>query len=351
VVNTTISNYIKGEEVNILRNRKLTAMLKSRGRITMNWSGNDMNWKVRYRRAPMTGYADTDTLTFQRRDRWKTANLGWRGYSATDAMTKGERLKNRGVQAIINVYSQIAQSLMEDMEESFSDEFYINGNATGNSKRMHGIESFMAGTAQAGNYVALPNATFANLNTNLGSYGGNWTGTWPTGTGDASYDFWSPLLVDYTNTAWTATTKTWPNTCVEALRFAIIKSLKNKTLKGKLDVFFLNDELYRQFLSLLDSKQRILIQSNESNSTLIKLGFTDVQNFDGVDITYEYGTPVNVGYGINVDQMEVRSMQPQLFVPDGPDYDIASKSWRFSIDFFGNTVWNPRYQVKLNAYS
>jgi len=350
-VNTTISNYIKGEEVNILRNRKLTAMLKSRGRITMNWSGNDMNWKVRYRRAPMTGYADTDTLTFQRRDRWKTANLGWRGYSATDAMTKGERLKNRGVQAIINVYSQIAQSLMEDMEESFSDEFYINGNATGNSKRMHGIESFMAGTAQAGNYVALPNATFANLNTNLGSYGGNWTGTWPTGTGDASYDFWSPLLVDYTNTAWTATTKTWPNTCVEALRFAIIKSLKNKTLKGKLDVFFLNDELYRQFLSLLDSKQRILIQSNESNSTLIKLGFTDVQNFDGVDITYEYGTPANVGYGINVDQMEVRSMQPQLFVPDGPDYDIASKSWRFSIDFFGNTVWNPRYQVKLNAYS
>ena len=351
VVNTTISNYIKGEEVNILRNRKLTAMLKSRGRITMNWSGDDMNWKVRYRRAPMTGYADTDTLTFQRRDRWKTAKLGWRGYSATDAMTKQERLKNRGVQAIINVYSQIAQSLMEDMEESFSDEFYINGNATGNSKRMHGIESFCGGTQQAANLVALPNANFANLNTNLGSYGGNWSGTWPTGTGDASYDFWSPLLVDYTNTGWTAATKTWPNTCVEALRFAIIKSLKNKTTKGKLDVFFLNDELYRQFLSLLETKQRILIQANESNSTLIKLGFTDVQNFDGVDITYEYGTPANVGYGLNVDQMEVRSMQPQLFVPDGPDYDIASKSWRFSIDFFGNCVWNPRYQVKLFNYT
>jgi hypothetical protein len=351
IVNTTISNYIKGEEVNILRNRKLTAMLKSRGRITMNWTGTDMNWKVRYRRAPMTGYADTDTLTFQRRDRWKTATLGWRGYSATDAMTKGERLKNRGVQAIVNVYTQIAQSLMEDMEESFSDEFYINGNATGNGKRMHGIESFTAGTQQAGNYVALPNATFAGLNTNLGSYGGTWTGTWPTGTGDASYDFWAPLLVDYTNTAWSATSKTWANTCVEAMRFAIIKSLKNKTTKGKLDVFFLNDELYRQFLGLLETKQRLLIQSNSSNSTLIKLGFTDVQNFDGVDITYEYGTPANVGYGLNIDQMEVRSMQPQLFVPDGPDYDIASKSWRFSIDFFGNCVWNPRYQVKLFNYS
>lgn len=350
VVNTTISNYIRGEEVNILRNRKLTAMLKSKGRITMNWAGDDMNWKVRYKRAPMTGYADTDTLTFQRRDRWKTARLGWRGYSATDAMTKQERLKNRGVQAIINVYSQIAQSLLDDMQEGFSDELYIDGNATGNSKKMHGIESF-CGSGSVGTLVAAPDDSFAGLDTDLGGYGGTWTGTWPTGVGDANYDFWSPLLVNYTGSGWSAATKTWPNTCVEALRFAIIKSMKNKTEKGKLDVFFLNDELYRQFLGLLETKQRIAIQSNTSNSTLLKLGFTDVQNFDGIDITYEYGTPADVGYGINCDQMEIRSMQSQLFVPDGPEYDIASKSWRFAIDFFGNAVWNPRYHVKLKNYS
>src|SRR5947209_8232261 len=143
VVNTTIANYIKGEEVNILRNRKLTAMLKSKGRITMNWSGDYMDWKVRYRRVPMQGYADTDTLTFPRRDRWKTAQLQWRGYASTDSMTKQEKLKNRGAQAIINLYDQIAKSLMEDMEENFSDELYIDGNASGNSKKIHGIESFL----------------------------------------------------------------------------------------------------------------------------------------------------------------------------------------------------------------
>ena len=43
-------------------------IFKSRGRITMNWSGTQMDWKVRYRRAPMQGYADTDTLTFARRE-------------------------------------------------------------------------------------------------------------------------------------------------------------------------------------------------------------------------------------------------------------------------------------------
>lgn len=350
VVNTTISNFIKGEEVNILRNRKLTALLKSKGRITTNWSGDDMVWRVRYRRAPMVGYADTDTLTFARRDRWKTARLGWRGYSATDGMTKGERLKNRNAQAIINVYSQIAQSLMEDMEESFGDELYIDGNAAGNGKKIHGVESFL-GAGSVGAFVAQPSDSFAGLNTALASYGGAWTGTWPTGVGDAHYDFWSPLLVNYTGSGWTPATKTWQTTCIEALRFAILKSHKNKTTRGKIDVTFLNDELYRQFLAALDDKQRIQIQSNSSNSTLIKLGFTDVQNFDGVDITYEFGTPQNVGYGFNVDQMELRSMQSQLFVPEGPEYDQASKTWRFSIDFFGNAVWNPRYFYKLGAYT
>ncbi len=351
VVNTTISNYIKGEEVNILRNRKLTAMLKAKGRITMNWDGDDMNWKIRYRRSPMQGYADTDTMSFKRQDRWKTARLDWRGYNSTDQMTKVERLKNRGVSQIINVYEQIAKSLMEDMEESFSDEFYIDGNATGNSKRMHGIESFCGSGATIANLVRTPNDTFAGLNTNLGSYGGSWTGNWPTGTGDAHYDFWAPLLVDYTGTGWQATTKTWANTCGEVLRFAIIKSQKNKTNKGKLDCFMLNDELYRQFLDFQDTKMRINATHNASNSTLVKLGFTDVFNYDGVDITYEYGTPGDTGYGLNIDQMEVRSMQPQLFVADGPEYDIGSKAWRFSIDMFGNTVWNPRYQVKLKNFT
>jgi hypothetical protein len=352
VVNTTIANFIKGEEVNILRNRKLTAMLKSRGRITFNWAGEHMDWKVRYRRAPMQGYADTDTLTFPRRDRWKTATLPWRGYALTDSMTKGEKLKNRSVQAIINIYDQIAKSIMEDMEESFGDELYIDGNAAGNAKRIHGLESFLGASAQSGNFVGLPSSTFAGLNCTLGAYGGNWSsGTWPIGKGDAHYDFWAPTIVDYTNTAWSAGTKTWPNTCVEALRFGIQKSQKNKTKKGSLDMILLEGELYRQFLALLDSKQRIVVQSNASNSTLIKLGFTDVQNFDGVDITWEYGTPVGVGYGLNVDQMELRSMQGQLFVPEGPDYDISGKSYRFSIDFFGNCVWNPRYQLAFKALS
>lgn len=354
IVNTTIHEYIREEEVNILRNRKLLALLKSRGRITFNHSGDLMDWKVKYKRAPMQGYADSDTLTFSRHDRWKTAQLPWRGYAATDSMTKLEQLKNKGTEAIIKVYSQIARNLLDDIEDQFGDELYKDGNAVDNPKGIHGIESFMgtSGAAPAtGSVIGLPSDNYAGLATDLGFYGGNWTKTggnttWPTGTGDAHYDFWSPLIVDYGDADWAAGGTTWADTCKEALRFAIIKSKKNKSKKGQLDVIILNDELYRQWLDVLDPKERIIVRRGDEVG-LVALGFTDVTNWDGVDITFEYGVPSGVGYGFAVDQMELCSLQAQLFSPTGPDEDIATQSFRFSIDFYGNMKHNPRYFCKL----
>lgn len=348
VVNTTIHNYIRQEEINILRNRKLTAMLKEKGRITFNASGDLLDWKVRYKRAPIQGTTGYGTLTFAARDRWKTAQLGWRGYAGTDQIQKIDRLKNKSTEAIINVYSQIATSLLDDIEDQYGDEFYVDGNASGNEDRIHGLESFLGTSgAASGGYIGTPSDTYAGLSTGLAGYGGSWSGDWPTGTGDAHYDFWSPVIVDYTDTAWAASTKTWPNTCLEALRFGIIKSKKNKSKKGMLDLILLNDELYRQFLDKLQTEEQINVNRG-ATSGLIAAGFQDVTNFDGVDVTSEYGVPTTVGYGVSLMQMELRSLQGQMFVPEGPDFDIAAQSYRFSIDFYGNLRCNPRHMVKFD---
>lgn len=358
ILNTTIHEYIRDEEINIMRNRKLLAMLKDRGRISFNHSGDIMDWKIRYKRSPMQGYADSDTLTFARRNRWQTAQLEWRGYSATDSMTKLEKLKNKGEQAIIKIASQIVESLMADMDDQFGDEFYIDGGAAGNSKRMHGIESFM-GTSAASTVspTGLANSTYAGLVCTLGNYGGTWTGSWPTGTGDAHYDFWTPLILDYTSAVatasggWAATTKTWPNTCKEAMRYGLIKSKKNKSKKGMLDMYLINDDLYRQFLTALDTNERTTVRRGDSKQGLYALGFTDAVNFDGCDVAEEYGVPSSLGYGWSMDNMELRSLQSQLFEADDVDFDISTQSDRFAVNFFGNARYNPRYFVKLKNIS
>lgn len=359
VVNTTIRKYLREQEINVMRNRKLTALLREKGRIIYNDSGESLDWKVRYKRAPLRGYSDAETLTFPRRNRWKTATLPWRGYASTDSMTKKERLMNKSTEAIVKIYSETGKLLMEDVEDAFGDEFYIDGNASGNTNRIHGIESFMGtngtvhittGAQQSANAAdknGYPTDTYAGLLTTLGNYGGTWTGSWPTGTGQAHFDFWSPNIVCYNSTAFSGAADTFAAQGDEAIRYGIIKSQKNKSKRGQLDMILLDSTLYEQLLQLMDSKERFVSRPGRNEGSLAKLGFSDVLNYDGVEVTWEYGLPSLVGYGFNVDEMELRSLQGQLFVAEGPDFDIASQSWRFSVDFYGNARFNPRHFMKL----
>jgi len=333
---TTIKKYVKGETEQLLRNRKLFAMINDRGRVMYNLSGTSINWKVRYRHAPLSGFDYGDTLSFAAVNRWKEAELPWRGVAATDVITESERLQNRGQEAIVNVVDGMVKRLMEDCTEQAGDMFYYDGNATGHAKDWHGIESFMSASgAASGGYVGVNDDNYAGLSTALAAYGGSWTGNWPTGTGDAHYDFWTPTIVDYTDTAWSAATKTWPNTCIEALRYGIIKGQKNKSRKGQMDVIILNDELLRQFKDKLQTEEQLNVSQN-GPSGLYRLGFTDTINFDGVDITKEYGVPDGVGYGWCMDNVELMSLQDDIFVSKEPDFDMESQATRFAIVNYGN---------------
>src|SRR5215471_7594070 len=253
IASTTIHEYVREVEDNIMRNRKLLALMRSKGRITFGHAGDVLDWKIRYKRAPMRVFRESETLTFSRINRWKTAQLDWRGYASTDAITKLERLKNKNVEAIVKIYSQMTESLMDDIQENFHDELYVDGNLAANAGRIHGFESWFGTSGlQPQGFVGINADSYAGLNTALANYGGTWTTvtnqtTWPRGSGDPEYDFWTPLVVSYTNGSWTATTKTWPNTCSEALRFTINHMMKNKSAKGMLNLILLERELYRQF--------------------------------------------------------------------------------------------------------
>jgi hypothetical protein len=184
----------------------------------------------------------------------------------TDSMSKMERLENSGTEAIIKVYSTIATNLVKDMEEAFSEELYINGYLAANAKRFHGIESIFGYTNTGFNvaqYVLAASQTYAGLNTQLNAYGGTWSGTWPTGRGTTEYDFWTPLIVNFGSTSFTASPNNdWAHSAHDAMRYGIIKSRRNKSLNGQLDVLMVDDEMYRIYLGVLDAKERIIVQRN-----------------------------------------------------------------------------------------
>lgn len=357
VLQTTIAEYMLGAEDETIRNRKLLALMKAKGRITFGHYGTQLDWGIRYKQRDIDGYADGDTLSFQRSDLSKRANVPWRGYTMTDMVTKKEKLMNRGKAALIKYVSEMVEGMMEDFQVRFHKQLYIDGNASGNSKKIHGFDSFTGTSgASSGNYIATPSDSYASLNTDLGSYGGTWTGTWPSGEGDSEYDFFSPILVDNTNTGFGASTHTWAANAVDIMRFGIVKAKRNDSKLGMIDVVLLDGELYRQYETLLDTKERAIVQQGQGLPTLRNLGFGDTIWFEGAEVTWEYGVPNDAsgdpqGYGFNVDMLELCSLQDTLFSSEGPFYDEASLSERFAIHMFGNMKWRPRYFVKFASYS
>lgn len=354
VVHTTIAQHLKEVEVDILRNRKLLAKLEALGRVSTGWSGDEVKWPIQYRRAKPRGFGMGDTMEFAQKDRYKTAKLPVRGYALGDSVSKLEKLENKSVGQIVDVFSGMTDNLLDDMRENFCDELFIDGNASGNSKRMHGLESmfaFDAATALAANGVVTPDDTYAGLRTKPGYYGGTWAGTWPSGSGDAHRDFSSPVMVNTSSTNWVgAGHTTFAETGEKALRRGIMWSQRNKSASGRLDTILLEQEMFYDLANVFAAKEKVHVTRNEAVS-LVSLGFTDVLNLDGVEISWEYGMPASTGYGFNCNQMGLRSWQDQLFVPEGPDYDIAAKAWRFSVDFFGNAFFKPRYFVKWYPYA
>ena len=116
-----------------------------------------------------------------------------------------------------------------------------------------------------------------------------------------------------------------------------------------MDLILFEQSLWRPLLDALATKERIVIERGQKQSPLIALGYNDIVDYDGVELTWEYGLPGGVGYGFNCDEMEVMSMQDTMFSPTGPVYDEATMTYRFSIDYFGNCSWNPRAFAAFKA--
>jgi len=339
--NTTISNYFKTVEDATLRRRIVLAMLMDKGKILYNQHGTDLVWRVKYRQAPTVGLSDGMGFgSISQQDRWKTATLDWRAFGTSDAIGKMEQLKNDGPQAIVRVVKQMAQSLAYDMETSFAEQLYVDGNASGNESTLHGFNSFtsVSGGATAG-FVGINNDTYAGLSTTLGNYGGSWSAdSWPlAGTGDTTYDFWTPVVIDYSDTAWTASTKTWPNTCLEAMRAGIMAVQKNGAM---LDLITLDLQMFRQFKDKVQAEEQINVTRGAGDSAPYRLGFKDVIFFDGTEVGWEYGVPVDSngngqGFGWSFDIVELLCMQDRMFVT-AQDTKVDEQTYRVTVDFFGN---------------
>ena len=366
VIQTTIQNYLRETEQTTFRRFKVFAMLEGSGNVVMNSSGLNLNWQVRMRNQPVSGNNGETPRVFARQNLFQTATLPYRGYQVTDSIFRREMLENRGQAALINVAGGMATRLEESMSEHLAKEIYIDGNRAGNELRFHGLESIFAidgtvnvtdGTKRAANAddpFGWPADNYAGLSTGLGAVAGSQLqGSWPNGVADPEYDYWSPIVVNYTSKYFKgknsagADSFTWDDQCVQAVREGIQQAKRNDTKESQIDMVVLDRKLYIAYMNKLDAKERALISSNTG---LKQYGFKDSFLQDGCDITTEYSVPLNCGYGLSIANMELYCMEGNLLTSEGPFYNEDTQAYRYVVSVLGNIkLKSPRNFFKLQA--
>jgi hypothetical protein len=362
VVNTTIKDYVHGFEQEVLRRRILLDRIKKAGNIEYNASGTDFTWNVKKSQRTLQVNNGTQIFTFAPTNVQKQASLTYQGYAMGERITKRERLMNRGTPAIVKIFEGLIDDMFEDADSRFAEEIYVDSAATGNAGRISGVNTIYstptqtydtttttattAHTANAADPTGVPLATYGGLSTVPGNEGGTWTGRWPDiGYGDAEFDYFSPLVINYTSTYFDGSSTTWANNCVAALRYGLTFSQRNIASEGMCDLVIMASNLFRQFKDKKDANERVVINQGSKDREYGIKG--DIFYQDGAEITHEAGVPAAEAYGYNIDKVFLLSMQGKLWEAEGPIPNIESRDWRIIVDFLGQMKFkSPRNFVK-----
>lgn len=316
---TTMGDHMRDVEEAMMRHYPFMASLMEGGRVEYNCGGRGFDWRIQYRLHPMEGNTGATARTFDQKNLYQTAILDWRGYQATDAISERELQEAKDSKnALIKVIDGFSDRIETSIKQGLAQQVYVDGNATGNEMFWHGLESFFgatqtvnsstgaARTANAADYVGYPNDTYAGLSTVLGTKGGaQYTGSvWPNGNADPEYDYFSPLLVNYTCTGFGGATDTWAAQGDEAMRYGIVNSQRNE-LGAPVNEIWLARNLYIDFLNLIDGKEQIMANGDTGKKGL---GFGNKVMFDGVPVTWDTAIANNVGYGLNFANVTLRCM-------------------------------------------
>ena len=352
VVNTTAKKYFADAADATVRKRLFLALLAKHGRIVFNQSGYDCTWAVEYSQPSVQSHGASGEYSFSETDLYRHLNIDWRGYVATDKMDYKNYLMNQGSTAIIDRYSRIMPQLRKSLDDHFHGELYIDGNASGNENRLHGMLSFAGdGTTVAADIVAQPSDTYAGKSTALQNQGGSWSTDlstkpnaavatdWPDGNGTSEYDYISPVLPNITSNNWGTGSTTWEDNCGRILRRTSTWLTKNGGTDGRPSVYMMANDLFNGYQEYQEAKFRNVIPHPEARD----LGFPDALNQDGVMVKYEFDVAAGTFWGINVQQVELASLDSVLFGSRGPYYDIKSDAYLFKAGFFGNARYNPKY--------
>lgn len=370
---STTARHLTTVENNAMRNFPFLALIEENDRIETGCSGRGMDWRIKYRNHDVEGNRGEGPRAFNRKNLRTMAYLGYRGYQVTDIIYRKELKENRGPEALVKIMDNFRSDLTDSLQQHLGRQVFVDGEATGNEDTWHGLDSMFGisagntlAAAGSGSHsraqadlLAVPDDTYAGIDTDLGGLGGEQEASvmWPLGVADSEYDAWSPMIAihdtDYFDTP-LGGTPTAHAVLEEVLRFCIINAARNATLDEQITQVLLDRSLYQSLVRQFAGKEKLNITKGEGPATLSSIGFKNVLNFDGVEVTWDAAVPSNRGYGFNINGIDLKSMEDEgLFHLDEVEYDMTDQGFRVALSTLSNMRFKsgPRNAFKLIPYA
>jgi hypothetical protein len=361
---STLAQHLREQEKSILRNYLIGALVQNGGRVLYNESGRGFTWPVLYKLHEVQGDVGMGLRSFQPTSQFQTAGLPYRGYHVTDSISRGEFLQNRGPEAVINIFNGMGERMNQSLSQKLGPMYYVDGAATGNEKGWHGFETMYGanGTtnitsgatrntqraANAADPTGYADDTYAEIDTELGAYGGQAESNvyWLEGDPSTEYDVWTPPIINYTSSYFSATA-TFEANGRKAMRYLLTHGSRRGGKDRQPSNIALARNLWIQFLNAHDSKQQINVGTG-----LVEweLGFGETQKFDGASVTPDTAAPNSCGYAFNPKNITIRCQTGQMFEPESEPYSSIDQSYKFVVSHAGNLQFeNPAMFPCLKA--
>ena len=371
-IRTAAPQYMSGYADMTLRGHILFNLMREQGMMEFNATSASTIYQIQVREPEVRTAQDTTRKVFQNSSVFEQCQVGVRWYEASDMLSEIQWKENQGKTQLIPLYDTKLSNLGKAMVRRLQEWAYRDGNSAPYTDGFQGFESCLAdnGSTTAADKVALPSDSYAGQSTALANFGGSWsaddsvvmnaglTNDWPYGSGTANYDPFSPLLLNWSSTAWAGGSGLWEDNCEEVLRegSAILQAKNGFDNTSEVPVVWLmSPKLYVKAKTFYAQRFRMYAPYRDT-----EVGFpsTGTLSLDGVVLKSDWACPTNTFYGLCPQHIELFWMicrnpsgeNPFIDV-DGPVWDTSTASYLMRIAAGGNLRMQPKFMCKGKNYA
>ena len=142
VVKTTIPQYMRTIIDETVRERYWLANMMRYGRFSYNNTGSAMVWNFLYKQIPVTAQVRPTNIIFPDNVYSDQLTLPWRGYFVPESIHYDDLRLNGGPERILDMSGLKMNAMSTSLKAKIAGELYVNGDATGNEDRFHGLGTF-----------------------------------------------------------------------------------------------------------------------------------------------------------------------------------------------------------------